>query len=196
MKAFLLGTLIGGLAAWRWRDDIARYVPGARLGRKTSPAKGGGDSVGNRGVKVEKTILIDAPADRLYRLWRDLEHLPRFMSHLERVSVTSGNRSRWTVKAPAGTKVEWEAEIINEKPGELLAWQAVGNPLVDSAGAVRFERAPDGRGTLVHVSLQYNPPGAAFGHAIAALFGEDAGRQIEEDLEAFKRRVEAGELAA
>jgi uncharacterized membrane protein len=60
----------------------------------------------------------------------------------------------------------------------------------------RFERTADGRGTLVHVSLQFNPPGAAFGHAIASLFGKDAGRKIEADLEDFKRRIENGELAA
>jgi uncharacterized membrane protein len=117
------------------------------------------------------------------------------MSHLERVVVT-GNRSRWAVKAPAGMTVEWDAEIINERANELIAWRSVGNSMVDSAGSVRFERAPDGHGTLLHVSLQYNPPGGEMGHVLASLFGEDAGRQIEEDLQNFKRAVESGELAA
>jgi uncharacterized membrane protein len=197
MKAFVLGTVVGALAACRWRDDIAGYLSQDRagLGRKASPETTGRGVVGNRGVKAEKTIVVDAPPNRLFRLWRDLEQLPRFMSHLERVRVTGGNRSRWTVKSPAGAKVEWDAEIINEKPGELIAWQALGHPLIDSAGSVRFERSPDGRGTLVHVSLQYRPPGAEFGHAIAALFGEAAGRQIGHDLDEFKRRVEGGDLA-
>jgi uncharacterized membrane protein len=139
--------------------------------------------------------VVNAPADRLFRLWRNLENLPRFMSHLERVTVTGGNRSRWTVKAPAGMKLEWDAEIINERPGELIAWHSIGNPMVVSAGSVRFQPAPGG-GTLVDVSLQYDPPGGELGHAVAALLGGDAGRQIEEDLRSFKRSVEAGELIA
>ena len=118
------------------------------------------------------------------------------MSHLERVKVLSETRSRWVVKAPVGMKVEWEAEIINDKPNELIAWRSTGNPLVDHAGSVNFERTPDGRGTIVRVSLQYDPPGGQFGHAVASLFNEDAGGQIAHDLQEFKRAFEAGRLAA
>jgi uncharacterized membrane protein len=169
----------------------ARRAPGRR-----SESPGHGTIVGNLGVKVDKRITVDAPPERLFALWCNFENLPRFMSHLERVTVTGANRSRWAVRAPAGMTVEWEAEIINERPGELIAWRSIGNPMVDSAGSVRFARTPDGRGTVVDVSLQYNPPGGAVGHAVAWLFGEDAGRQIEDDLERFKRGVETGQLAA
>jgi uncharacterized membrane protein len=158
--------------------------------------RGPGTPVGNLGVKIDKTIAVNAPADRLYRIWRNLENLPRVMSHLERVTVTGGNRSRWAVRAPTGPTIEWDAEIINERPGELIAWRSVDDSTVDSAGSVRFERAPGGQATLVHVSLQYDPPGGRFGHAVASLLGQDAGRQIEEDLERFKRAVEAGHFGA
>jgi uncharacterized membrane protein len=155
-----------------------------------------GETRGNRGVKVERDVLVNASADTLYQLWRDLEHLPRFMSHLERVERLDDRRSRWTLKTPPGVPaIQWEAEVINDRPGETIAWQSIGGT-VDHAGAVRFERQPDGRPTRVRVELQYEPPGGEVGHTLAALFGRDAGSQIDHDLREFKRAVEAGELTA
>ena len=67
--------------------------------------------------------------------------------------------------------------------------------MVDHAGSVRFDPLAGGGTTLVSVSLQYAPPGGELGHALA-LFGEDAGRQIDDDLRAFKHAVETGRRAA
>jgi uncharacterized membrane protein len=154
-----------------------------------------GETRGNRGVKIDREVTVSAPADTLYRIWRDLESLPRFMSHLQRVERLDDRRSRWTLETPAGVpSIQWDAEIINDQPGELIAWQSVGGS-VDHAGSVRFGRAPDDRSTIVRVSLQYDPPGGEIGHTLAALFGRDAGGQIDADLREFKRAVEAGEIA-
>lgn len=151
---------------------------------------------GNLGIKVERSIVVDAAPEKVYGLWQNFENLPRFMSHLERVEVLDRTRSRWTVKAPVGMTIKWDAEIINEIPNQLIAWRSVGDSLVRHAGSVRFERAPDGRATLIRVSLQYNPPGGELGHVIARLLGDDADQKVVADLRAFKRAVEAGEFAA
>lgn len=153
-----------------------------------------GETRGNRGIKIEREITVNAPPEAMYRLWRDLENLPRFMSHLERVERLDDRRSRWTLKTPPGVPaIQWDAEIINDQPGELLAWQSVRGA-VDHAGSVRFERAPDGRSTIVRISLQYDPPGGEIAHTLATLFGQDAGTRIDTDLREFKRAVEAGEI--
>lgn len=96
----------------------------------------------DRGIKVEESIVINnrTPAE-LYRFWRNFENLPRFMSHLESVT-SSGNRSHWVAKAPAGTSVEWDAELYNEKEGELIAWRSLEGSDVDNAGSVHFTPAP------------------------------------------------------
>ncbi len=162
-----------------------------------NPLVGGGRRIrGNLGIKVERRGRVEASPERVYRFWRDLENLPRFMSHLERVRVLDDRRSRWTVRAPAGMTVEWDAEIINDQPNELIAWRSLAAAAVDHAGSVRFQPAPDGEGTIVHVSLQYDPPGGGAGHAVAALFGEDPGRQIEEDLLALGRAMEVSRREA
>ncbi|MCA1632315.1 MAG: SRPBCC family protein [Acidobacteria bacterium] len=150
---------------------------------------------GERGIKVEKSLTINRTPEELFRFWRNFENLPRFMNHLESVRVTGENRSHWVAKAPAGTTVEWDAEVYNEKPDELIAWRTLEGADVDSAGSVRFEQATGGRGTVVRITLKYDPPGGSIGAAIARLFGENPEQQIDEDLRRFKQLMETGEVA-
>ena len=149
---------------------------------------------GGRGVKVEKSITINRPPEELFRFWRNFENLPRVMSHLESVQVTGDNRSHWVAKAPAGTSVEWDAEVYNEKENELIAWRSLEGADVDSAGSVHFTPAPAGRGTELRVVLKYDPPAGKIGAAVAKLFGEEPEQQIEEDLRRFKSMMETGEV--
>jgi uncharacterized membrane protein len=142
-----------------------------------------------RGTKVEKSVTINCRAALLYDFWRNFENLPRIMNHLESVKVTGDGRSHWVAKAPAGSTVEWDAEIYNEKQGELIAWRTLEGSQVASAGSVRFEEAPGGA-TTVTVSLKYDPPGGKLGSLVARIFGENPSRQIEEDLENFKQMME------
>jgi len=139
---------------------------------------------GNLGVKVEREALMEESPEKVYRFWRDFRNLPLIMPNLESVTVRSEAWSHWVVKGPMGTRIEWDAEIINDKPHELIAWRTVGSR-IEHAGSVRFEARPDG-GTIVRVSLQYRPPGGELMHMVAALFGEDPGGRIEEDLTRLK----------
>ncbi len=185
-------ALIGGSLVYRGTTGHCNVYEA--MGVNTAHEKSGAASVaGNRGIKVEKSVTVNRPAAELYRYWRNFENLPRFMDHLESVRNTSEKRSHWVAKAPAGTTVEWDAEVINEKENELIAWRSLENADVDNAGSVRFQEAPGGRGTEVRVSLEYDPPGGVIGAAIAKLFGEAPDQQIQEDLRRFKQVMEAGE---
>jgi uncharacterized membrane protein len=190
-RGSLGGLLVAGLgAALGYRGLTGHCAMYEKLG---VDAGGAERSVGNLGVKIDRENVVNAPPERLYGIWRNFENLPRLLSHVERVEVLSPTRSRWTLKAPIS--VSWEAELINDKLNELIAWRTVGNQWVNHAGSVSFE--PIGGGaTRVRVSLQYDPPGGRIGHAVASLFSEDAGSQIEQDLADFKRAVEEGRLAA
>jgi len=148
---------------------------------------------GNRGIKVEKSVAVNRSASELYTYWRNFENLPHFMDHLESVTVQDDKRSHWVAKAPAGTTVEWDAEIINEKENELIAWRSLDGADVDNAGSVRFSEAIGGRGTIVKVSLEYDPPAGIIGSLIAKLFGEEPSQQVQEDLHRFKQVMETGE---
>ena len=69
---------------------------------------------GHRGIHVEESVTINRPLSELYRFWRDFENLPKFMEHLESVSMREEGVSHWVAKGPAGMPVEWDARIINE----------------------------------------------------------------------------------
>ena len=144
----------------------------ARAG--VSTAEPGEGVRGNLGTKIERSIVIYAPADRIFRFWHNFANLPRFMDNIESVQVRDPRHSHWVARGPGGVRVEWDAEIINEIPDELIAWRSTGGH-VDHAGSVRFAPGPGGRGTEVRVSLQYDPPGGSAGHAVATLLGGDAG---------------------
>lgn len=151
---------------------------------------------GTRGVNVLESVTINRPIEQLYRFWRNLENLPQFMRHLESVEKVTDTISHWRAHAPAGTTVEWDAEIFNEIPNKLIAWRSLEGAGVVSAGSVNFDRAAAGYGTRVTVHLQYNPPGGRVGAAIAKLFGADAETEIREDLRRFKQLLEADDVPA
>jgi uncharacterized membrane protein len=147
-----------------------------------------------RGIHVEESMTVERSPWDLYSFWRNFENLAQFMKHVESVEVLDDKRSHWVVRAPAGTTVEWDAEIINEEPNSLIAWRSLGNANVDNAGSVRFVPGPEGRGTEVRVVIDYIPPAGRLGKWVAALFGKNPESQIREDLRRFKRLMETGEV--
>lgn len=151
---------------------------------------GGGSAVASKPIFVEHSVVIDRPAHQVYDYWRKLENLPHIMSHLESVTVLDDRRSRWVAKAPLGSHVEWEAEIVNDKPGERIGWHSLPGATVDNAGSVQFESLAGGS-TRVHVALSYRPPAGPLGAAVAKMFGEEPSQQIAEDLQKFKQSFES-----
>jgi uncharacterized membrane protein len=93
-------------------------------------------------------------------------------------------------------KAEWDAEIVNDIENEVIGWRSLKGSMVDNGGSVRFERMPDGHGTRLKVSLQYNPPAGQVGAMIARLFGENPRRTIAEDLSRFKELMETGTITS
>jgi uncharacterized membrane protein len=149
-----------------------------------------------RDVHIETSVCIDKSPAELFAFWRNFENLPRFMKNLESVSRLGNGRSHWVAKGLAGSRVEWQAEIYNEIPDELIAWRSLDNADITNAGSVRFERAPAGHGTYVRVNVNYNPPGGKVGASLAQLFGAEPKQLIREDLRRLKQIMEAGEIAS
>jgi uncharacterized membrane protein len=145
-------------------------------------------------IRVAHAVTVNRSPEELYRFWRDFQNLPRFMKHLKSVRAIADRRSHWVAEAPAGTTVEWDADVTDDRPNELIAWRSLEGSDVDSVGSVRFERAPGGRGTIVRVEMRYSPPAGAVGATVARLLGKDPGRQIKDDLRRFKQILEAGEV--
>jgi uncharacterized membrane protein len=153
-----------------------------------------GDAPASGLQEVTEVITINRPPEEVYRFWRSFENLPRFMAHLEAVEVHDQLRSHWKVKGPAGARIEWDAEILEDRPNQLIIWRSLGNADVKNFGAVHFAPAPGGRGTELRVNIQYDAPGGRLGASLAKLFGKEPGQQTKSDLRRLKQVLEVGEV--
>jgi uncharacterized membrane protein len=145
-------------------------------------------------VTVRKSLNVQAPLERVFAFWSDVERFPTFMANVREVRDLGRDRSRWTVAGPAAMPVEWEAEVTRRVPNEELAWATVPGSVVEHSGHVRFLPNASG-GTRIDVHLSYAPPAGAVGHGIARLFGSDPKTEIDEDLARMKTLLEREELA-
>lgn len=162
-----------------------------------SLANGAGDTrmalAGDRGIHVREAIRLEVPLEVVYGFWRRLENLPRFMRHLREVNDLGAGRSHWVADGPAGIPVEWEADIINEVPGEVIGWRSLPASDIAMAGSVHFSTVRHGRSTQVAVHLQYGAPGGKAAQLLAFVLGRDPAGMVREDMRRLKQLLETGE---
>jgi uncharacterized membrane protein len=161
----------------------------------TSLTRVSAGSPDGRTLRARKRVIIDRPADALYRFWRDFSNMPRFMERVESVQTLDERRSHWRVKAPGGITLQWDSQVTDDRPNEVIAWRSLEGSPVQHSGVVRFEPARGGRGTVVTVDMEYTPPGGAVTAAAAKLMGLTPEQQLQEDLRRFKQLMETGEVA-
>lgn len=143
-----------------------------------------------KAVKARGDVVVQRPRGEIYRMWRDLSQLPRFMQHLERVDVLSPTRSHWVTKGAAGTMVEWDAEIVAERDGEYLEWCSVAPADVPNRGTVQFVDADGGNATEVIVTLEAEPPAGKLGDLVAQMFGSSPQQEVDDAVRRFREIAE------
>ena len=146
----------------------------------------------SQGIVVQKTLNVDAPLEEVFSFWTDYQNFPRFMRNVRDVQVHD-DLSHWVVSGPAGVPVEWNAQLEEVVPNELIKWHSTNDSAVKHEGWVRFEQNGHG-GSRITVRLCYVPPGGAFGHAVAALFGADPKSEMDSDLLRMKTIIETGRV--
>ncbi|MDQ3247288.1 MAG: SRPBCC family protein [Pseudomonadota bacterium] len=176
------------------------------LARRTADLRDGGatisdapDHVLRRGEKADESLIgrsvtVNKPRPELYAEWRNFTRFPRFMDNVERVEDLGEGRSRWTIKAPAGTGVELVTRITEDRAGEAIAWESEPESDITTQGRVEFTDAGPGRGTMVRLTMHYDPPGGAAGRLIAKIFQREPNMQARRDLRRFKQLMETGEV--
>lgn len=186
----LLMSLMGGALLYRGFTGHC-HLYGA-LGIDSSEHNPATAVPAKHGVKFEKTIAVSRPAADLYQFWRNPANLPKVMTHLKEVRALNDRQSHWVAEGIAGQNIEWDAEIMNERANELIAWRSLPGGGLDTAGSIHFRPLGQEQGTSVTVSIKYNPPGGKLGATLASILGAGAEQKIEEDLRNFKRTMEAG----
>ncbi len=166
--------MLGAIAA-----GAIPFMLAGRSGSKTREAE-----------TVEENVIINRPAQELYAFWRDFTNFPQFMDNIKSVEKLDERRSHWVIKAPAGTSVEFDSQIVQDIPGRLISWRSEEGASVPNRGQVEFIETSSGTGTNVRTRISYDPPAGAAGRLIAKLFQREPGTQAKQDLQRFKELVE------
>jgi uncharacterized membrane protein len=145
-------------------------------------------------ILIRETITIGRSRRDLYDTCRDFGRLPLFMQYLESVRVLDDRRSHWQARLPGIGTLAWEAEITEERPEELLAWRSLPGSDLEETGSLRFLDAPGGRGTEMHVAIDYRPPAGTPGTIVDSLSNPVISQLFREELRRFKNVMETGEV--
>ena len=172
-----LGLVARGLGGW---------CPTKALRDETNRALGG-----EQGVRVDERAVVRAPVETLFSFWREPSNLPQVLPFIERIERIDDRRSHWVVQGPAGTELEWDAEVIDEVPLDTIAWRSLPGADVSSAGSVRFKPVDGGRATEIVVTMQYVPPAGQFGAAAATLLGRSATDLVRKALRRLKESIDS-----
>src|SRR5690606_3826133 len=122
-------------------------------------------------------------------------NLPQVINFIESVQFTGSNRAHWTIKLPGGMKSEFDVEVYTDVPNEVISWRSLPESQIQNAGSIRFRPAPGNRGTEVHLTLEFIPPGGPLGKAAMKMFDDVPGQYISQYLREFKQIMETGEKA-
>lgn len=184
-----LGLLYQGITGKNPLNDALNRNPAVKTnsGRVSVPHE--------QGVHVSRAVTIDRPVEDLYNFWRDPANLPQVIGYVESVQPIGDNRTHWTVKLPIGAKVEFDSEVYTDRPNEVISWRSLPGSQVQNAGSVRFVPAPAGRGTEVHLTIEFVPPGGPIAQAVLKLFGDAPNQYFAQYLRDFKQVMETGEKA-
>ena len=167
---------------------LARAFTNMHVGELLGISKG-------HGIHVQKTVTIHAPVQKVFQFLSNYTNLPQFISHLREIRRSGNNTSHWVAAGPAGSAVEWDAQINRYEPNKLLAWKSLPGSTIRTAGMLRLERLT-GSATRVNLTLYYVPPAGALGHAVASLFGADPKHALDGDFNRLKTLLETGRTKA
>jgi uncharacterized membrane protein len=183
----LAGTSLAVLGlSRRSKSGLALALAGGALayfGSRQEPSQD--DSV------ARGSVLLNCSPKEAYALYHNFEELPLFMNHLESVTKIDEGRYRWTALGPLGAPITWDAEILQDRDGELISWRSLPGSDLTLEGEVRFQTAPGNRGTLLNAETRI---GAGPGNLIRSAAKVWSSFSMQQDLRRFKALLETGEI--
>jgi uncharacterized membrane protein len=166
------GDGVGGLAA-----GAASKVLGGGGGKSGQPK--------TRRLQIQRWTDVAVPVERAFETWTNFEDYPKFMHRVLSVKQAEDdeNTITWDEKIWF-SKRHWEAEIVEQRDNELLAWKTTSG--ASHAGVVSFHRLDDHL-TRVMVTMDFRPSGMMEKMASGLRFVK---RAVQADLARFKSYVE------
>ncbi len=144
--------------------------------------------------EVERSITIGKPADELYRFWREPKKLSQILGDFVEVTEVSKDRTHWLVRGPFALRMEWDTQVVEDRPGEILRWESLEGADLPNEGSVCFRPAPGDWGTEAMLRFRFDPPGGALGNKAAKRLSIVPRLLADKVLRRFKSLAETGEI--
>ena len=135
---------------------------------------------------VDKSVEVDVPVSTAYNQWTQFESFPEFMDGVESITQASDTRTHWVVKVGGVTR-EFDTEIVEQTPDQVISWRSVGGDTAGHSGRVSFESLGPST-TRVNISLGWEPEGLVEKVGAALNFDQ---RQVDKSAEEFKKFIES-----
>ena len=132
---------------------------------------------------IQKSIEVERPVRTVYNQWTQFEEFPHFMEGVNKVRQIDEQRLHWETEIGLVER-EFEAEITEQKPDQLIAWRALGD--TKHVGRVTFDALGDTK-TRVNLEMAHAP--SNFVEKAGDVLGI-VGHRIEGDLKRFKAMIE------
>ena len=137
---------LAGLALWGYRRDWSWM-------QEKFSRTGIGQGKPGAVLEVEETLEVDVPVSTAYNQWTQFEEFPRFMPTVESVKQIDDSHLHWKANV-AGKQKEWDAEITQQLPDQLIEWKSTSGPR--NGGTVTFDKLRENK-TRVKLRLWYQP---------------------------------------
>jgi len=141
-------------------------------------------------INIRFGTVINKPVSEVYAFWRNLENLPKFMSHLDSITTIDSTVSEWTAKGPAGIgSISWKARIVKDRTNRLLSWNSLEGSSIRNAGKVIFK--DKGSATELDITISYHAPLGIAGESAAKLLNPYFEKMVKDDIAALKEYLES-----
>jgi uncharacterized protein YndB with AHSA1/START domain len=145
-------------------------------------------------MRVERSIEIDAPPERVYALVMDPQRLADWVTiHAGLSDAPSGELREGSELVQylklAGRRFPVHWEVVQAEKPKRVVWQGKGP--VHSHAKVVYDFDPDGNGkTCFSYVNEYSMPGGPLGRIAAGALRGTSQRESERSLEKLKRIIE------
>lgn len=141
-------------------------------------------------INIRDTFVVRQPKELVYYAWRQLEELPLFLQHVKSITLLENGRSHWAIHTPKGLPdIEWDAEVIEDREGEMFSWRSLPGSSIETAGKIVLRDFP-GNATQVRVLISYRPPAGYIGSTFAKLFTPAFKKMVREDIAHFQDYID------
>ena len=135
--------------------------------------------------QIRHSIEVNVPLRSAYNQWTQFEDFPRFMDGVREVRQTDDAHIHWRADRH-GTQVEWDSEITDQIPDQLIAWRDVSGP--ENHGSIHFHPVKE---DLTRIELMLDLAQSASAPQSQSSHEEETRLRIGQDLHRFKQMMEA-----